>query len=63
MLEYLKLFCTHNSHGDYCLELLDEFNNGQLQLPYDDMNVSYRCVNGIVFVMRALCVGFNLLSM
>ena len=41
VLEYLKLFCTHNRHGDYCLELLDKFNSRQLQLPYDDMDVSY----------------------
>ena len=41
VLEYLKLFCAHNGHGDYCLQLLDQFNNGQLQLPYDDMDVSY----------------------
>jgi len=40
VLEYLNLFCTQNSYGVYCLELVDEFDSGTLQLPYEDISVS-----------------------
>jgi len=40
VLEYLDLMCTKNSYGVWCLELLNDFESGQLNLPYEDMSVS-----------------------
>ena len=51
VLEYLNLFCKQNSYGVYCLELVDEFDSGTLQLPYEDIDVSADNKNSLICII------------